>query len=87
MIHFSHVTKTYEDNWKALSAVTCRIHKGDFVFLTGHSGAGKSTLLKMVYMDERPDHDRGGQIMVKFTQDSVYDSKTTKESSLQPLRH
>ena len=39
MIHFSHVTKTYEDNWKALSDVTCRIHKGEFVFLTGHSGA------------------------------------------------
>ena len=28
MIHFTHVTKSYEDNWKALSNVTLRIHKG-----------------------------------------------------------
>ena len=40
MIHFTHVTKSYEDNWKALNNVTFRVNKGEFVFLTGHSGAG-----------------------------------------------
>ena len=86
MIHFTHVTKSYEANWKALNNVTFRINKGEFVFLTGHSGAGKSTLLRLIYMDERPDAERGGQVMVKFSDNVLYDSKNTPDDSIQALR-
>jgi cell division transport system ATP-binding protein len=30
------------------------VHKGEFVFLTGHSGAGKSTILKLMFAEQRP---------------------------------
>ncbi len=86
MIQFLHVIKTYEENWKALSDVTFRIHKGDFVFLTGHSGAGKSTILKLIYMDERPDTERGGQVMIHFPRGATYDSKNTPEKEIQAFR-
>jgi cell division transport system ATP-binding protein len=54
VIRFSHVTKEYPRTGVAVSNVSFRIAKGEFVFLTGPSGAGKSSILKMVYMDELP---------------------------------
>ena len=86
MIHFQHVTKTYKGSWKALDDVTLQIAKGEFVFLTGPSGAGKSTLLKMIYMDERPDAFRGGQVLVSFGSENVYDSRQTRDAEIQRFR-
>lgn len=85
MIHFLHVTKTYEEGWKALDDVTFKINKGEFAFLTGPSGAGKTTLLKLIYMDERPDPERGGQVLVNFGNET-FDSKDTPENRVQSLR-
>ncbi|HEX7022151.1 MAG TPA: cell division ATP-binding protein FtsE [Trueperaceae bacterium] len=49
MVHFHHVTKTYpRTHTHALKDIDFKIHKGEFVYITGHSGAGKSTLLSLV---------------------------------------
>ncbi len=60
MIQLQNVTKVYQSGNKALSDVTLRIHKGEFVFLVGPSGAGKSTLTKLLYREELPSR---GQII------------------------
>ena len=60
MIHFYNVTKLYGNGVKALSDVTFRIRRGEFVFLVGQSGAGKSTLMKMIYREVLPTR---GQVM------------------------
>lgn len=48
MIQFSHIYKTYPGPVHALKNVNLKIHKGDFVFLTGPSGAGKTTIFKLI---------------------------------------
>lgn len=60
MIQLYNVTKIYPNGVKALTDVTLRIRKGEFVFLVGPSGAGKSTLTKLLYREERPTR---GQII------------------------
>lgn len=61
MIQLYNVTKIYPNGVKALTDVTLRIRKGEFVFLVGPSGAGKSTLTKLLYREELPSR---GQIIL-----------------------
>lgn len=61
MIQLFHVTKDYGGGVTALSDLTLKIARGEFVFITGTSGAGKSTLLKMIFGTETPS---SGQTIV-----------------------
>ncbi len=61
MIQMFHVSKNYEGGTPALTDVTLRITKGEFLFITGPSGAGKSTLLKIMFGSEPPTE---GQIII-----------------------
>jgi cell division transport system ATP-binding protein len=85
MISFLHVSKTYSGGIAALSNLNLKISKGEFVFLTGASGAGKTTLLKMVYMDEFPDKESNGQVLVDFGEEH-FDSKNISLRKVQALR-
>jgi len=60
LIQFYNVSKIYPNGVKALTDITLRIRKGEFVFLVGPSGAGKSTLTKLLYREELPTR---GQII------------------------
>jgi len=61
MIQLFNVSKAYQRDQNALTDVTLKVEKGEFVYLTGPSGAGKSTLLKLLYCAEKPSR---GQILV-----------------------
>jgi cell division transport system ATP-binding protein len=57
MIELQGVWKTFSVGpvrVHALSDVSFRIARGEFVILAGASGAGKTTLLRVIYGDERP---------------------------------
>ena len=56
VLHANQVEKTYGNGTHALSRMSLRIQRGDFVSLLGPSGCGKSTLLKMFAGLESPSH-------------------------------
>ena len=60
MIQLFHVSKNFGAN-VALSDISLRIRKGEYVFITGRSGAGKTTLLRLLFGAERPTE---GQILI-----------------------
>uniref|UniRef100_C6E2R5 Cell division ATP-binding protein FtsE n=1 Tax=Geobacter sp. (strain M21) TaxID=443144 RepID=C6E2R5_GEOSM len=61
MIQLHNVSMSYQAESAALTDVSLKIPKGDFVFLTGQSGAGKSTLLKLIYAELSPTR---GQVVI-----------------------
>lgn len=54
MIEMSHISKVFKENVIALSDISLKIAKGDFVFLVGPSGAGKSTFIKLLLKEMEP---------------------------------
>ena len=77
MIHFSDVSKIYE-NQAALRNITFSIEKGEMAFITGPNGAGKSTILKIIYLSEKPDE---GSVTI-----AEWELSKLKESSIPFLR-
>ncbi|HSI20882.1 MAG TPA: cell division ATP-binding protein FtsE [Verrucomicrobiae bacterium] len=60
LVEFRDITKEY-GNHVALSHVSLKLFKGEFLSVVGPSGAGKSTLIKCLTLQERPD---AGSILV-----------------------
>lgn len=74
MIELHNVTVNYQKDASALSGITLKIPKGDFVFLTGASGAGKSTLLKLIYAAVQPSSGHvvvDGQNLTRMTRRQI----------------
>lgn len=61
MIQFHNVSLAYQREATALTNISCKVAKGEFVFLTGPSGAGKTTLLRLIYGALVPSR---GQVLI-----------------------
>jgi len=63
MIEFKNVSKSF-GSIKALTDISFKVARGEFVFITGPSGAGKTTLLKLILREILPS---SGQIVFDGT--------------------
>lgn len=80
IIAMDHISKQYSTGVEALSDVSIRIHKDEFVFVVGKSGSGKSTFIKLLLKELNPTEGRifvgGRQVTnLKRKQVSLYRRK------------
>ncbi len=58
IIELSHVTKVFENNFKAVDDFNLKVRKGEFVTFLGPSGCGKTTTLRMIAGFDIPTEGR-----------------------------
>lgn len=54
ILEFNHLTKTFEDGFKAVNDFNLTVKRGEFVTFLGPSGCGKTTTLRMLAGFEMP---------------------------------
>ncbi|WP_375500903.1 ABC transporter ATP-binding protein [uncultured Jatrophihabitans sp.] len=100
VIEMKHITKVYNDGFKAVTDVNIDVADGEFLILVGPSGSGKSTLLRMIVgleditsgdlmidgtkMNDKAPRDRN--LSMVFQNYALYPHLTVFENIAFPLR-